>query len=95
MHNIRNIIEDNWFLSMKLLNGLRTGVCKENTKNKREMRLQFLRNKNRNLNASLFGLTQNYTLASAVPSMHQAKSVNEKKHITLKLLRSTIQQKGE
>lgn len=76
MHTNRNVTGDNLFSSMELLNELRTmeltyvGTIR---KNKREMSLQFLPNKNREVNFSLFDLTLDYTLVSFVPKKNKSK----------------------
>lgn len=87
----RNITADNWFSSIPLMQILTTkkltylGTLK---KNKAEIPPEFLPNKDRERNSSLYGFTKEYTLLSYAPkknkavilisSCHHAQSIDEK-----------------
>lgn len=87
----RNITADNWFSSIPLMQILTTkkltylGTLK---KNKAEIPPEFLPNKERKPNSSLYGFTKEYTLLSYAPkknkavilisSCHHAQSIDEK-----------------
>lgn len=67
----RCIIADNWFSSIELAQSLKkyVGTLK---KNKREIPLQFLPNKNRDEKSSIYGFTKEETLISYVPKKNKA-----------------------
>ena len=88
-HTNRNITGDNWFSSIELVDALKCcGLTYVGTmrKNKREIPKQFLPEKTRPIESSVFGFVQDKTLVSYVPkknkavvlvsSMHHSSEVN-------------------
>lgn len=89
----RNITADNWFSSLELVKELQkrkltfVGTLR---KNKREIPIEFLPNRNREIGSSLYGFSDDITLLSYVPkqnksvllisSMHHEKSFDEEKN---------------
>lgn len=75
LNSKRNITGDNWYTSLELVKELLKvnltylGTLK---KNKTEIPVQFLPNKNRPVNSSLYGYTEDMTLLSHVPKMSKA-----------------------
>ena len=74
-HTYRNIIRDNWFSSIDLLDVLKWcdltyvgTMCK----NKREILKQFLPEKSRPIESSIFGFVQEKTSVSYVPKKNKA-----------------------
>lgn len=71
----RNVTGDNWFTSIELINELKSrGLTYVGTvkKNKREVPPQFLPNKQRKANTSIFGFTRDHTLVSYVPKKYRS-----------------------
>ncbi|XP_047531408.1 piggyBac transposable element-derived protein 4-like [Vanessa atalanta] len=71
----RNITTDNWYSSLELLEALKNrGLTTVGTlkKNKREIPLAFLPQKDKVVDSSLFGFTKDCTLVSYVPKKNKA-----------------------
>ncbi|CAH1995715.1 unnamed protein product [Acanthoscelides obtectus] len=71
----RNITADNWFTSIELVNLLKSkGLTYVGTikKNKGEIPVSFLPNKQRSIGSSLYGFTSDITLLSYVPKKYKA-----------------------
>lgn len=90
MKTNRNITGDNWFSSVELVDKLKEhGLTYVGTmrKNKREVPKEFLPHKTRSVGSSIFGFTNDKTLASYIPkknksvvmisTMHHNKAIDE------------------